>query len=43
LEKARMELEEMEREKKKTNLRDNQRERRNRAEELGNQKLDKRR
>jgi len=43
LEKARMELEAMEREKKMMNLRDNQRERRNQAGELGNQRLDRRR
>jgi len=34
--KVRMELEVMERRKKKTNLKDNQREKRNRAEELRN-------
>jgi len=39
--KARTELEEMERRKKKTNLGNNQRERRNRAEELKNQRIDK--
>ena len=38
-----MELEVMERRKKKTNLKDNQREKRNRAEELRNQRMDKRR
>jgi len=37
-----MELEAMERRKKKTNLRDNQRERRNRAKELRNQKMNRR-
>ena len=37
-----MELEAMERGKKKMNLRDNQRKRRNQAEKLRNQRLDKR-
>jgi len=38
-----MELEVMERGKKKTNLGDNHRERRNQAEKLRNQKMDRRR
>jgi len=42
LEKARMELEEIERRKKKTKLRDNQRGRRNQAEKLRNQRIDRR-
>ena len=41
MEKVRTELEAMEREKKKTNLGDNQRGRKNWAEKLGNQRLDK--
>jgi len=41
--KVRMELEVMERGKKKTNLGDNHRERRNQAEKLRNQKMDRRR